>query len=222
MFAVTIKWLTALTCSILRFASNARNVAEKNSRRFKGKATGGMPNVVFLRQGNAVVISKSLEEIKGRLQVKEPKTKLSRRRVVVSSVTMEAFVEHRKAMLTEGHYASDKPVFCDTAGGWLRKSNVLRRSFRPIIERANAEAVREAKAFGGEPALLPPIRPYDLRHTGATLLLLAGVSPKVVSERLGHSTVVLTLGTYSHVLPGMQEQAASKLDAIFRSATQVK
>ena len=170
--------------------------------------------------GSAIVITKTLEETKGRLELKDTKTKLSRRRVAVSSVTMEALADHRAAMLREGHYGADRPCFCDTDGGYLRKSNVLRRSFRPIIARANAEAVREAEASGGKPALLPPIRPYDLRHTGATLLLLAGVSPKVVSERLGHSTIVLTLGTYSHVMPGMQEQAASKLDAIFRIGTQ--
>jgi integrase len=68
--------------------------------------------------------------------------------------------------------------------------------------------------------LLPSLRPYDLRHTGATLLLLAGVSPKVVSERLGHSTITLTLDTYAHVLPGMQEQAAAKIGAILKASTE--
>ena len=125
-------------------------------------------------------------------------------------------------MLAEGHFGADKPVFCDTDGGWLRKSNVLRRSFRPIIARANDKAVVEAKGSGREPTLVPGIRPYDLRHTGATLLLLAGVSAKVVSERLGHSTVVLTLNTYSHVLPVMQEACADKLDAIFKAGQDKK
>ena len=82
---------------------------------------------------------------------------------------------------------------------------------------AKAEADTERRGANGEPKLLPKMRPYDLRHTGATLLLLAGESPKVVSERLGHSTITLTMDTYSHVLPGMQERAASKLDAIFRA-----
>ncbi len=54
----------------------------------------------------------------------------------------------------------------------------------------------------------------DLRHSCATLLLKAGESPKIVAERLGHASVTLTLDTYSHVLPGMQEQAASKLEAL--------
>jgi integrase len=70
------------------------------------------------------------------------------------------------------------------------------RYFRPILEKAE----------------LPRIRLYDLRHTCATLLLIAEENPKVVSERLGHSTVVLTLDTYSHVLPTMQEKATARLE----------
>jgi integrase len=57
------------------------------------------------------------------------------------------------------------------------------------------------------------LRLYDLRHSHATLLLANGEHPKVVSERLGHASVTLTLDTYSHVLPGMQEQATERLDA---------
>ena len=55
---------------------------------------------------------------------------------------------------------------------------------------------------------------YTLRHTHATLCLLAGIHPKVVSERLGHATVSITLDTYSHVLPNMQREASQKLDAM--------
>jgi hypothetical protein len=61
---------------------------------------------------------------------------------------------------------------------------------------------------------LPDIRPYDLRHTCATLLLLAGEDVKVVSERLGHSTTRLTHDTYQHFLPGMQARAAAKINAV--------
>ena len=57
-------------------------------------------------------------------------------------------------------------------------------------------------------AMLPQIRLHDLRHTHATLALQAGVHPKVVSERLGHATVSITLDTYSHAIPAMQEEAA--------------
>jgi integrase len=150
--------------------------------------------------GRAVHIVRQLEEVKGTLQLKELKTKKSKRRVALTSFTMEALEQHRKAMLAEGNYRLDGPVFCDIQGGWLRKSNVLRRSFRPILKRAK----------------LPQIRPYDLRHSSATLLLLAGEDSRIVAERLGHSTTRLTQDTYQHVLPGMQERAASKLDALFR------
>jgi integrase len=153
-------------------------------------------------QGRAVRIVRSLEEYKGRLGLKDVKTKGSRRRVALSAFTLDALAEHRKAMLAEGHYRAEAPVFCAPAGGWMRKSNFRRRSFDKILRRAG----------------LPHFRPYDLRHSTATMLLLSQESPKVVSERLGHSTVRMTLDAYSHTLPGMQERAAAKLDAILRNA----
>ncbi len=59
---------------------------------------------------------------------------------------------------------------------------------------------------------------HDLRHSHATHLLRAGVHPKVVSERLGHSSVGITLDTYSHVLPGMQQDAVRLVDAALAEA----
>ena len=67
---------------------------------------------------------------------------------------------------------------------------------------------------------LPHVRLHDLRHSHATQLLKQGIHPKVVSERLGHSKISITLDTYSHVLPGMQEDAAQKIDAALRIANQ--
>lgn len=61
---------------------------------------------------------------------------------------------------------------------------------------------------------LPRIRLHDLRHTHATLALAAGVHPKVVSERLGHSSISITLDTYSHAVPAMQEEAAERVAAV--------
>ncbi|HEV2590781.1 MAG TPA: site-specific integrase [Gaiellaceae bacterium] len=73
---------------------------------------------------------------------------------------------------------------------------------------------RQAKA-----AKLPKIRFHDLRHTHATLALSAGVHPKVVSERLGHASVTITLDTYSHAIPAMQETAAELVASlVFDSA----
>ena len=61
------------------------------------------------------------------------------------------------------------------------------------------------------------MRFHDLRHSHATLMLRAGIHPKIVSERLGHATVALTLDTYSHVAPGLQEAAAARFDEAFAS-----
>ncbi len=61
---------------------------------------------------------------------------------------------------------------------------------------------------------MPYIRPYDMRHTAATMLLLAGIHPKVVSEMLGHSSVTITLTVYSHVLPMLQQEAAGVMNRL--------
>ena len=89
-------------------------------------------------------------------------------------------------------------VFCSDTGTPLQVPNLTYRYFRPLLEKAE----------------LPQIRLYDLRHSCATLLLLADENPKVVSERLGHSTIVLTLDTYSHVLPTMQQRASERLESM--------
>jgi integrase len=64
---------------------------------------------------------------------------------------------------------------------------------------------------------LPHVRFHDLRHAHATLMLLQGVHPKVVSERLGHASVGITLDTYSHVLPTMQTEAVKAFDDLFEA-----
>ena len=65
---------------------------------------------------------------------------------------------------------------------------------------------------------LPRVRFHDLRHAHATHMLSSGIHPKVASERLGHSKVGITLDLYSHVLPGMQEDAAAKMDVALKAA----
>ncbi|MFN2394022.1 MAG: site-specific integrase, partial [Pyrinomonadaceae bacterium] len=90
-------------------------------------------------------------------------------------------------------------------GGWSFQETKTARSRRtvslpkPLFQKLKAHKTK------------PRIRLYDLRHSHATLLLLADENPKIVAERLGHSTVVLTLDTYSHVLPTMQQQTTAKL-----------
>ena len=65
---------------------------------------------------------------------------------------------------------------------------------------------------------LPRIRFHDLRHSHATQMLAAGVHPKIASERLGHSTIGVTLDLYSHVMPGMQADAAERVDEAIQRA----
>jgi integrase len=87
-------------------------------------------------------------------------------------------------------------VFCNTIGGYIRASNFLPQMYRPILKCAG----------------LPYIRMHDLRHTAATLMLLQGTHPKIVSEMLGHASVAITLSLYSHVLPDMQLAATTAMD----------
>ena len=90
-------------------------------------------------------------------------------------------------------------MFCGAQGQPLHPRNLQSRHFKPALMRAG---------------IPDTVRLYDLRHTCATLLLVADENPKVVSERLGHSSIVLTLDTYSHVLPSMQKSATDKLEGM--------
>lgn len=96
--------------------------------------------------------------------------------------------------------------------GWSRSGLVFHRGDEQPISRLwlNREFTRVLKG-----AKLPKIRFHDLRHTHATLLLLKGVHSKIVQERLGHSTISITIDTYSHVLPSMQEEVSQKLNQMF-------
>lgn len=139
----------------------------------------------------------TLVDLNGKLELGEPKTAKGKRRVMLPAMAAKALKDHRKAMLAEGNLG--EWVFCDTEGGLIRKSNFVRRSFKPLLKKAK----------------VPEVRFHDLRHTAATMLLSEGVHPKVVQEILGHSQISVTLDTYSHVLPSMQVEAASKVDNLF-------
>lgn len=144
----------------------------------------------------SVMVRRALKEVKGQIWVEDLKTEKSRRRIELSPVTLTALQEHRRRQALEGN--AGKLVFCSPEGGYLRRPNLARRSFHPLLKRAG----------------LPRIRFHDLRHTAATLLLLANERTKVVSERLGHASTSTTEATYQHVLPTMQKQAAEKMNGI--------
>ncbi len=90
-------------------------------------------------------------------------------------------------------------VFAAENGEPIHHSNFRIRHFKPLLKKAE---------------LSENLRLYDLRHTCATLLLAAGVHPKIVSERLGHASITLTLDTYSVVLPTMQQEATSQIEPL--------
>jgi integrase len=93
------------------------------------------------------------------------------------------------------------------AESWLRVDEFCRNAARAAERDATVQALLTA-------AKLPDMRLHDLRHSCATLLLAQGVNLRVVMETLGHSQVSLTLNTYSHVLPALQQDAAATMDAI--------
>jgi integrase len=137
-----------------------------------------------------------LTEVAGKLELTEPKTAAGRRQVVLPKLAVAALAAHRERLREKNR--DTKWVFPDSLGGPIRKSNLRRKSFEPLLKKAG----------------LSHIRFHDLRHTSATLLLLQDVHPKVVQERLGHARIGITLDTYSHVLPTMQHEAANKLDEL--------
>ena len=148
-----------------------------------------------------------------------PKTKRARRTVVLPPVTLRALKEWRattarERLLVGAEYENNDLVFATEFGKPLHAANLYARNFRRIMAAAALGEWIEAKN-GKRKRFSPAFRMYDLRHTCATTLIARGVNVKVVSERLGHASIVLTLDTYSHVLPDMQEGAADELEAAF-------
>jgi integrase len=113
--------------------------------------------------------------------------------------TVAALDAHREAMRAEGWDIEKGPVFVNRTGGWLSQPTLYRRVWTPALKQAGLEG----------------FSPYSLRHTSATLLLQQGGNLKLVSERLGHENVEMTLRHYAHVLPADQDRAVGILDRLF-------
>jgi integrase len=148
--------------------------------------------------------TESLEQIKGGLRFNPPKS--GRARVItLPALAIEELRERKRAqaeqLLKLGIRQSGNTLVCARPDGQPTKPLGLGNMFFKFIRKMQD---------------LPTVRFHDLRHTHATQLLLAGVHPRIAQERLGHSTVALTLDLYSHVTKTMQEEAAAKIDAVFR------
>jgi integrase len=132
-----------------------------------------------------------------------PKTAKGKRSVRLTDMAVDALQRHRQLQIEErqsldGLWQEYGLVFTTQIGTPVNRHNLVNRSFKPLLKHAG----------------LLEIRFHDLRHTCATLMLCGGIHPKVVQELLGHASVTITLDTYSHVVPDMQEEAAGKMDSM--------
>jgi integrase len=170
----------------------------------QGELLGLKWDDVDLEDG-VIRVRRTLARHKGRLALGEPKTKRSRRTVQLTEAAVEALEGHFGRQMMQRDclgdlYEDQGLVFATQRGTLVNPTNLRKRSFEPLLEKAG----------------LPAIRFHDLRHTCATLLLSRNVNPKIVSEMLGHATIAITLDTYSHVLPNMQKGAARALEETLR------
>lgn len=151
-----------------------------------------------------LVIRRTLQRIPGRgLVFAPPKTEKSPRTIHLSQFACQSLLRHRHGELARRIKARDwigsGLVFTNLRGGPVESSEINLALTRALVR-----------------AGLPHIRVHDLRQTVASVLLQAGVHPKVVQELLGHSTIRLTLDTYSHLAPGLHRQTAQTMDLILQ------
>lgn len=157
-------------------------------------------------KGGSLQVRRSVNRYVGQgFKVSEPKTKQSRRKIALPVFVLEVLKEHRTRQLEERLQAGPtwedhSLVFSNAYGNYLNPSH-LGIDFHKLLKKAK----------------LPMVRFHDLRHTAASLLLKMKVSPKMVQELLGHSDIAMTLGIYSHVLPGIHEEAMEKMDQLFKN-----
>lgn len=147
-------------------------------------------------------VRRTLTAVAHELRESEPKTDHGRRSVALDAGTARVLGEWRRRQLEERLALG--PAWQDTGRVFTREDGADLHPER-VSERFDRLVGRSGP---------PRIRLHDLRHTHATLALAANVHPKVVSERLGHASVTITLDTYSHAIPAMQADAAGAVAAL--------
>jgi integrase len=171
--------------------------------RFKQHALGLKWADIDLETGTVQVKRGRSRALKG-FKDEAPKTKRGQRKIVVAPLAVDALREHRRRQVEErlrlGDIYHDQGYVFTTETGEPLSAWGARRVYDRVVKGAGLER----------------IRPHDLRHSAATLLLLQGVPVKVVSEILGHASVAITMDLYSHVLPDMQRDAAAAMDRLLR------
>jgi integrase len=130
------------------------------------------------------------------------KTMTSKRSISIPSVLIKQLKRERKQVLEHklkygAEFTDHDLVICTRHGKPVQSSNLL-RAFKLDCKKVGLQVIRF----------------HDLRHTHATMLIAQNINPKIISERLGHARIGITLDIYSHVLPSMQQEVAEKLDEI--------
>ncbi len=150
-----------------------------------------------------ISVSRSLHHLKdGSYVFTQPKTIKSKRTIFLSPNAIITLHEHRdkqEAICSSlGIVLKDNDLVFSTIEGKPLRPNTVTRAWNMTAKRAGVKAIRL----------------HDARHTHASLMLKAGIHPKIVQERLGHSTIAITLDTYSHVAPGLQQAAAESFEKL--------
>jgi integrase len=140
-----------------------------------------------------ISVEETLNEVSGHLHLGPPKTKASRRAVSIPAFLADVLAANMKGEL----------VFTSPEDGALRRGLFNRRFYAPAVKRSVGA----------------PCRFHDLRHSHAAMLIAQGVHPRLLMERLGHSSIRTTLDLYGHLLPGLDEAAADALDAVYGGAS---
>jgi len=147
----------------------------------------------------AIVVAESITDVAGHLVAGPTKTGQNRR-VPLPRTLVEPLRHHLDSRPAE----SDALVFAAPGGGPMRHSWFYRQHFRPAAVRIDC----------------PGLRFHDLRHSYAALLISQGAHPRAIMERLGHSSIAVTLGTYGHLLPGLDAALTERVDAAIVASEQ--
>lgn len=135
-------------------------------------------------------------EVRGELAYGPPKTRAGRRRVPIPREVSDLLVEHMARYKISG---ADDHVFCGSHGGTLRSRAWRSRFFKPAVERAK----------------VAPLRIHDLRHTAVAIWIAAGVSPKEIAVRAGHTSVSTVLDRYGHLLPSSDADFGERVGKMY-------
>jgi len=150
-----------------------------------------------------IYVNRSLHHLKnGSYVFTQPKSAKSRRTIALSPSAILTLKEHKEKQVLEramlGIPLKDDDLVFNTLEGKPLRPNTITRAWTMLAARAGVKVIRL----------------HDARHTHASIMLKQGIHPKIVQERLGHASISMTLDTYSHVAPGLQQAAAESFDKL--------